>query len=92
MDNEKRYNVLLEIYQKAYPDVLKQNQFKAAQREWNRVKNSPEDYEKLLLTQIRQLRYPGGLNQKRKVNNLTQTKGGLTRIDLHDTICMIRLI
>ena len=50
VDNEKRYNVLLEIYQKAYPDVLKQNQFKAAQREWNCVKNSPEDYEKFLLT------------------------------------------
>ena len=50
MDNEKRYKVLLESYQKAYPDVLKQNQFKAAQREWNRVKNSPEDYEKFLLT------------------------------------------
>ena len=50
MDNEKLYNVLLEIYQKAYPDVLKQNQFKAAQREWNCVKNSPEDYEKFLLT------------------------------------------
>ena len=50
MDNEKRYNVLLEIYQKAYPDVLKQNQFKAAQREWNCVKNSREDYEKFLLT------------------------------------------
>ena len=50
MDNEKRYNVLLEIYHKAYPDVLKQNQFKAAQREWNRVKNSPEDYEMFLLT------------------------------------------
>ena len=50
MDNEKRYNVLLEIYQKAYPDVLKQNQFKAAQREWNCVKNSPEEYEKFLLT------------------------------------------
>ena len=50
MDNEKRYKVLLESYQKAYPDVLKQNQFKAAQTEWNRVKYSPEDYEKFLFT------------------------------------------
>ena len=50
MDNEKRYKVPLENYQKAYLDVLKQNQFKAAQRKWNRVKNSPEDYEKFLLT------------------------------------------
>ena len=32
MDNEKRYKVLLESHQKAYPDALKQNQFKAAQR------------------------------------------------------------
>ena len=38
MDNEKRYKVLPESYQKAYPDVLKQNQFKAAQGEWNRVR------------------------------------------------------
>ena len=45
MDNEKRYKVLLESYQKVYPDILKQNQFKAAQRKWNRVKNLPEDYE-----------------------------------------------
>ena len=50
MDNEKRYKVPLENYQKAYLDVLKQNQFKAAQRKWNCVKNSPEDYEKFLLT------------------------------------------
>ena len=40
MNNEKQCKVLLESYQKAYPDVLKQNQSKAAQREWNRVKNS----------------------------------------------------
>ena len=33
MDNEKRHNVLLESYQKAYPNVLKQNEFKAAQRD-----------------------------------------------------------
>ena len=50
MNNEKRYKVLLESNQKAYPDVLKQNQFKAAQRKWNRVKNSPEVYENFLLT------------------------------------------
>ena len=50
MDNEKRYKVPLENYQKAYLDVLKQNQFKAAQRKWNCVKNSPKDYEKFLLT------------------------------------------
>ena len=50
MDKEKRCKVLLENYQKAYPDVFKQKQFKAAQREWNRVKNSPDDYEKFLLT------------------------------------------
>ena len=50
MDNEKRYKVPLENYQKAYLDVLKQNQFKAAQRKWNCVKNSPKDYKKFLLT------------------------------------------
>ena len=41
MDNETQYKVLLESYEKAYPDVLKENQFKAAQREWNCLKNSP---------------------------------------------------
>ena len=50
MDNEKRYKVLLESYQKVYPDILKQNQFKAAQRKWNRVKNLPDDYEQFLVT------------------------------------------
>ena len=44
------------------------------------------------LPNIRQLRYPDGLSQKRIVNNFTQTKGGFTRIDLNDTNCMIRLI
>ena len=94
MDNEKQYKVLLESSQKVYPGVLKQNQFKAAQREWNRVKTHLRIMKsfyllcKRMLPNIRQLRYPGGLNQKRKVNNFTQTKGGL----LYDTICMIRLI
>ena len=70
MDNKKRSKVLLASYQKAYPDVLKKNQFKAAQRAWNHVKSSPEDYETFLLilkakaANIRQLQYPGGLNQK----------------------------
>ena len=51
MDNEKQYKALLESYQKAYPDVFKQNKFKVAQREWIRVKNSPDGYyEKFLLT------------------------------------------
>ena len=51
MDNEKQYKALLESYQKACPDVLKQNKFKVAQREWIRVKNSPDGYyEKFLLT------------------------------------------
>ena len=49
MHNEKRNKVLLESYQRTYADVVKQNQFKAAQRKQNRVKNSPEDYEKFLL-------------------------------------------
>ena len=45
MDNEKWYKVLLvskiiKSNQKAYPDVLKRNQFTVAQREWNHVKNS----------------------------------------------------
>ena len=51
IDNEKRSKILLESYQKAYPDVLKQNLFKATQREWNRVKNSL----KFLLTLQRRL-------------------------------------
>ena len=42
--------MLLESYQRAFPDVIKENQFKATQREWNHAKNSPEDYQKFLLT------------------------------------------
>ena len=90
MDNEKRYKVL----QSATSKISKVIQ-KAAQME--SCKNTPENYEKFLLYKpklpnIRQLRYPDGLSQKRKVNNFTQTKGGLTRIDLNDANCMIRLI
>ena len=76
--------MLPESFQKAYPDVLKQNQLKADQREWNRVKDPSEDYEnfyspsKLKLPNIRQLQYPGGLSQKGKVNNFTKAKGGVT--------------
>ena len=93
MDTEKRYKVLLESYQKAYPDVLKQNQFKVAQSS-SYLGIMKSFYSPCIrkLPNISQLRYPGGLNQKRKVNNFTQSKGGLTRIDLYDTICMIRLI
>ena len=71
MDNEKRYKVLLESYQKAYPDVLKQNQFKAAQGEWNRVKTDLKIMKsfystfKRKLPNIMQLRYPCELSQKR---------------------------
>ena len=96
MDNEKRYKVLPESYQKAYPDVLKQNQFKAAQGEWNRVKTDRKIMKsfystfKRKLPNIRQLRYPCELNQKRYVNNFMQTNGGLTRIDLYDTIYLIQ--
>ena len=32
MDNEKWYKALHESYQKRYPNVLKQNQFKAAEK------------------------------------------------------------
>ena len=49
MNNEKRYQDLLEIYQKAHPDIVKQKQFTGAQAEWNRVKNSSDDYERTLL-------------------------------------------
>ena len=93
MDNEKRYKVL----QSANSKISKVIQ-KAAQREWNRVKTHLRIMKsfyllyKPKLSNIRQLRYPDGLSQKRKVNNFTQTKGGLTRIDLNITNCMIRLI
>ena len=49
MNNEKQYKDLLEIYQKAHPDIVKHKQFTGAQAEWNRVKNSSDDYERTLL-------------------------------------------
>ena len=48
MNKEKRYKDLLEIYQKAHPDIVKHKQFTGAQAEWNRVKNSSDDYERTL--------------------------------------------
>ena len=35
MNNEKRYKDLLEIYQKAHPDIVKHKRFTGAQSEWN---------------------------------------------------------
>ena len=69
----------LKVIKNAYADVLKQNHFKAAHRESTLVKKSPENYHSLhspckrTLPNIKQLRFLGVLNQKRKVNNFTQT-------------------
>ena len=49
MNNEKQYKDLLEIYQKAHPDIVKHKQFTSAQAEWNQLKNSSNDYERTLL-------------------------------------------
>ena len=49
MNNEKRYKDLLEIYQKAPTDIVKHKQFTGTPAEWNRVKNSSDDYERTLL-------------------------------------------
>ena len=49
MNNEKRYKDPLEIYQKAHPDIVKHKQFTGVQAEWNRAKNSSDDYERTLL-------------------------------------------
>lgn len=50
MDKEKRYKKLVEIYQAAYPDLKKQVQYQNAQREWKQVKDSPDEYDKLVVS------------------------------------------
>ena len=49
-NNETHFKKLLEVYKTAHPDLTKQVLFKKAQEEWNRVKDSPEDYENLLIS------------------------------------------
>lgn len=50
MSEEKRYRDLVEAYQKPYPEMVKQKLSQESLAEWNRVKKSPEDYEKSILT------------------------------------------
>ncbi len=45
----RKYNSVVEAYKAAYPDVKKQVQLSKAQTEWNRVKNSQDLYDALLL-------------------------------------------
>ena len=40
----------MEIYQAAYPNLKKKIQYKNAQVEWNDVKESPENFEKLMVS------------------------------------------
>ena len=50
MDNETHYKKLVETYTTAYPDLKNQVQLQKAQEKWNQVKNSSEDYGKLLVS------------------------------------------
>ena len=50
MNNETRYKKLVETYKTAYPDLKNQVQLQKAQEKWNQVKNSSEDYDKLLVS------------------------------------------
>ena len=50
MINENCYKKLLEAYKAAYPDLKNQTQFQQAQRKWKQVKDSVEDYDKLLVS------------------------------------------
>ena len=50
MNNENRYKKLLEAYKAACPDFKKQIEFQQTQRKWNQVKDSVEDYDKLLVS------------------------------------------
>ena len=47
---DNRYKKLMEIYQAAYPNLKKKIQYKNAQAEWNDVKESPENFEKLMVS------------------------------------------
>lgn len=50
MDNTKRYKNLVAAYEKAYASTrMKQSNLLAAQKEWNHVKSSREEYDQLML-------------------------------------------
>jgi len=48
--SEARYKDLVKAYQTTFPDLTKQVQYQNAQKEWNKVKNSPDDYKQLMLS------------------------------------------
>lgn len=50
MEKYNRYKKLVGICRVVYPDLKKQIQYKNAQTEWNHVKESPENYEKLMVS------------------------------------------
>ena len=49
-NNEIRHKKLLEVYKTAHTDLTKQVLFKKPQEEWNRVRDSPEDYRNVLIS------------------------------------------
>ena len=48
--NQSRYKKLVEAYQAAFPDMKKQIQYQQVQKEWKQVKDSPKNYEKLMVS------------------------------------------
>ena len=89
MDNERRYKLLLENYQKAY-NLMSYNKTNSKQLKENeimkkthlRIIKSFYLSCKRKLPNVRQLQYPGKVNQKWKVNNFTQNSEYLLDVGL----------
>ena len=47
-EKELMYQRFLKAYAEAYPDYLRQTQFKNAQKLWNEVKNDPEKHDEMI--------------------------------------------
>ena len=48
-EKELMYEHFLKAYAEAYPDLLRQTQFKNAQKLWNEVKNDREKHDEMIL-------------------------------------------
>ena len=48
-EKELMYERFLKAYAEAYPDYLRQTQFKNAQKLWNEVKNDHEKHDEMIL-------------------------------------------
>ena len=48
-EGQKRYNIFIEEYKRAYPSLPKEKQYKNGQELWNKIKKDQERYDKTII-------------------------------------------